>query len=98
MCAGVCVCVRVSVCVSVCVCSQNNALENQVDELRATNSALGRKVDSSVRCTVCHYTPTVASGAEELGGSSAAWPCSYFSSFQPCRSYLHALLPLQLHD
>ena len=32
---------------------------------------------------------TVASGAEERGGSSAAWPCSYFSSFQPFRSYFH---------
>ena len=32
---------------------------------------------------------TVASGAEERGGSSAAWQCSYFSSFQPFRSYLH---------
>ena len=37
-------------------------------------------------------------GRRTGGGSSAAWPCSYFSSFQPFRSYLHALLPLQLHD
>ena len=56
------VCLCVCLCVSVCGCSQNNTLENQVDELRATNSALGRKVDSSVRCTVCHYTPTSTPG------------------------------------